>query len=590
MENTNINEIIILLAAAVFIVTVFKLLNLSPVLGYLAAGSAIGPHGFKIITDAESTHHIAEFGVVFLLFAIGLELTFDRLKSMRMHVFGLGTAQVIITASIIGYFAFLLGIDTAGAIIIGVGLSLSSTAIVLQILAERGEEATQMGRLSLSVLILQDLAVAPLLIMVTLLAKENVELSSVISDALIKAAVAIMLIFTVGSMLLRPLYRLIASAQSQELFIATTLFIVLGSSFFTEWAGLSLALGAFAAGLLVAETEFRPQVEADILPFKGLLMGLFFMTVGMKIDYHIISENSYQLLFLTCMLIIIKSSVVMLLSRLFGFRRGCSIQAGFLLAQGSEFAFVLFGLAAKEGVMDEEITQIIMVVITLSMALTPMMLVMAKKIVRRLELKNPVHLDIGDITKETIDLDGHIIVAGFGRLGRTICELLASENINYVALDDNPTNVHKGRKNGYPVFYGNADRMDILKSLGIERAELVAITLDNEMESNKIVTAISGTFPFLPIIARAKDRRHAKELRHAGATVALAEMFESSLMIGGSILQFTGISDNEVRRVIEQFREKEYPISSRKNILHTNIMRSVKKNQIINKSDSSDDD
>jgi len=589
MENTNINEIIILLAAAVFIVTVFKLLNLSPVLGYLAAGSAIGPYGFKIITDSESTHQIAEFGVVFLLFAIGLELTFDRLKSMRMHVFGLGTAQVIITASIIGYFSSLLGVGVAGSIIIGVGLSLSSTAIVLQILGERGEEATQMGRLSLSVLILQDLAVAPLLIMVTLLAQDNIELSSVISDAIIKAAVAIMLIFTVGSMLLRPLYRLIASAQSQELFIATTLFIVLGSSFFTEWAGLSLALGAFAAGLLVAETEFRPQVEADILPFKGLLMGLFFMTVGMKLDYHIISENSYQLLFFTLMLIIIKSSVVMLLSRLFGFRRGCSIQAGFLLAQGSEFAFVLFGLAAKEGVMEEELTQIIMVVITLSMALTPLLLIMAKKIVRRLELKNPVHLDIGDITKETIDLDGHIIVAGFGRLGRTICELLASENIKYVALDDNPTNVHKGRKKGYPVFYGNADRMDILKSLGIERAELVAITLDNVMESNKIVTAISRSFPFLPIIARAKDRRHAKELRHAGATVALAEMFESSLMIGGSILQFTGISENEVRRVVEKFREKEYPISSRKNILHTNILRSVKKNQVISDSESTED-
>ncbi len=572
MHHGSLLEILILLAAAVFIVTIFKLLRLSPVLGYLAAGGAIGPYGLAIIGDIESTTYIAEFGVVFLLFSIGLELTIERLKSMRLHVFGFGSAQMIICGTLIGSFCYLFGIDPASSIIIGGGLALSSTAIVLQILAERKEQSTQIGRLSLSALILQDLAVAPLLIMVTLLAQENANLSEVIIDALVKAVITLFIIFIIGLRLLRPLFALIAASKSQELFIATILLIVLGSSYVTEWAGLSLALGAFAAGLLIAETEYRPQVEADIAPFKGLLMGLFFMTVGMKLDYMILSTELWKIIFLTTLLLASKFVVVMILSRLFGFRRGCSIQAGVLLAQGGEFAFVLFDLAAGAQVLDKEISQLLLVIITLSMAVTPLMVTFGKKISRRFELTNPVHLESSEISKETLDLDGHIIVAGFSQLGRNVCKLLQSEKIKFVALDDNPTNVHHGRKIATPVFYGTTTRTDILKSLGIERAKMIVITLKSKEETDQAVKSISRTFPTIPIIARALDREHADHLRNLGATVCMAEKFETSIHLGSTILDYSGFTTNEIYRIIENFRQNEYPISSTENILHHSPM------------------
>ncbi len=561
MHAGNLQEILILLCAAILIVVVFKRLHLSPVLGYLVAGGAIGPHGLAIIENVENTKHIAELGIVFLLFSIGLELTFDRLKAMRRHVFGFGTLQVLITGGLIGLIAYMLGVDAEASVIIGGGFALSSTAIVLQVLAERGEMSTQSGRLSVATLILQDLAVVPLLILVPLFAQESGSIAQVIIDALWKATIAMVIIFIIGKQFLRPVFHIIASMKSQELFIATTLMIVLGAAYATSYAGLSLALGAFIAGLLVAETEFRPQAEADIEPFKGLLMGLFFMTVGMEVDYHFLLKQLHIIFFLTLLLILIKTAIVYGLARAFGFRRSCSFEAGVFLSQGSEFTFVLFGLAVVQGVLPKEVSQMLLVVVSISMALTPLLTDLRNTLFMKLNKEIPVNLDTLNLEKETADLEGHIVILGFGRVGTTTAKLLQSRGINFIAIDDNTRNVHRGRKHGFPVYYGNAARLDILKAIGVDRSRLVAITVDNKLAARKTADIIHTEFPKIPIIARAKDRMHAEEMRDAGAGVVLAELFESSLLLGDAILRGIGTPEHEIDLAINIFRAAEYPPS-----------------------------
>lgn len=568
MHSANLQEIVVLLLVAIFIVTIFKRLHLSPVLGYLVAGGAIGPFGLSIIHNIETTKYIAEFGVVFLLFYIGLELTFDRIKSMRLHVFGFGTAQMLITTFAIGIIAHRFGVDSASAIIIGGGLALSSTAIVLQVMAEQGEQSTQVGRLSVAVLILQDLAVVPLLIMVPLLATDSTgNIYTIIIDAVMKAAIVLLIIFVVGRRFLRPIYHLVGSIRSQELFVATTLLLVLGTAWATREAGLSLALGAFVAGLLVAETEYRPQVETDIEPFKGLLMGLFFMTIGMSFDFRVLADKLFLVFFFTIMLILGKSLIIGLLARAFGFRSGASVQAGLSLSQGSEFSFVLFGLAVTKGVFDQELSQILMVTVSISMAFTPLLSILGKKLSEKIDSKDPIYLKHGDITKETLDLHDHIIVAGYGRVGKTICSLLSAKNIgNYIAIDSNPNSVHEGRKEGKPVYYGNIERVEILKTIGIDRARIIVITISKKEAAIRAVKSIHKSFPDIPIVARAWDRKHADNLRAAGAKVAMAEAFESSLLLGGTIMKTIGTPENEIALIIEQFRAEEYPVSQEKEL------------------------
>ncbi len=561
MPGNNPHEILYLLIAAVFIVALFKRLRLSPVLGYLVAGGAIGPHGLNYIPDTSSTQNIAEFGVVFLLFMIGLELTFERLKNMRKHVFGFGTAQMVITGLIIGLVVHQLGVAVNASIVIGAALALSSTAVALQVLAERGEQSTQVGRLSLATLILQDLAVVPLLIMVPLMAEENVNIPMIILVSLGKTVIVLLLILIVGRQLLRPLFRSIAYLRSHELFIATTLLILLGTAFFTKEMGLSYALGAFVAGLLVAETEYSPQVEADIEPFKGLLMGLFFMSVGMSLNLDILLHNLGYVLLMCLALILVKSGIIMLLARAFGFRPGCSVQTGLLLSQGGEFAFVLFTLGLASGLFDQNLAQTLMVVITITMALTPLLSTFGKNLARRLDLRNPVHFEDKDLAQETMDLDSHTVVLGFGKTGETICRLLRASGIRFVAVDSDPKHVHRGQKEGYPVYYGKPDKLDILRSIGMDRANAVAITLDERARTNAAVRTLRRAYPELPIVVRAQDRKHANDLRDMGATVALAELFESSLMLGSVLLKKSGIPSYEAGRIVEEFRASEDPKS-----------------------------
>lgn len=569
MHTGQLQEIVLLLLASVFIVAFFKRLHLSPVLGYLVAGGLIGPHGLGLVKDVETTHYIAEFGVVFLLFMIGIELTFERLKSMRGQVFGYGSAQIVLTAAAIASFChYVANLSLEASFIIGGCLSLSSTAIVLQVIKDRNKQFSQTGRLSLATLIMQDLMVVPLLIMVPLLGQENTDLFRALGLSLAQAMAALLVIFIVGKQFLRPFFAVIAALKSEELFVATTLLVVLGTAWATGELGLSLALGAFVAGLLVAETEYSHQVEADIKPFKGLLMGLFFITIGMRIDLFFFADRYLEIILLTLGLIVTKAVIIFFLSRLTRFKLETSIKTALILSQGSEFAFVLFALATDHHLLPPDLTQLLLIIVSCSMALTPLLAAIGDHLPKALERPNAVEYQSSDVECETRDLFDHIIVAGYGRVGKTTCKLLGKKRLKYVAIDEDPSHVHEGRREGIPVYYGDASRTDILESLGVSRAKLVAVTIDNHKSSLKVTRGVRQHHPDIIIIARARDRVHADELRAAGATIALAEMFESSLLLGGAILKETGEHENEIVRIVEQFRAEEYPVKEYKEFFH----------------------
>ncbi|MDX2074661.1 MAG: monovalent cation:proton antiporter-2 (CPA2) family protein [Alphaproteobacteria bacterium] len=558
-HSIHLTEIVILLSAAVLMVGLFRALKLSPVLGYLVAGTAIGPYGFSLISDVGPTAGFAEFGIVFLLFLIGLELSFERLRSMRKHVFGFGSLQVIITALMIGALFTYYNGNIEIALIIGGGLALSSTAIVLQVLAEQNEKASQVGRLALAALILQDLAVIPLLVFVTALGSNSGALGEALGTAAAKAVIGLAIIFILGRLVLRPLFRFIASLEHTELFTATTIFVVLGVAWLTHSAGLSAALGAFMAGLLVAETEFKHQVEADILPFKGLLLGLFFMTVGMSLNVSMLLDQFISIIGLTVALMAAKAFIIIVLCRAFNFSLGSSIHAGLLLSQGGEFAFVLFSLAGEYNLIPVDLNQILLVTVTVSMALTPLAAELGNFLAHKLEKQTPT--DPQHLLEETLDLSQHVIICGYGRVGHTVSDLLENENISYVAIDMDSYMVSRERKIGTPVYYGDSARAHVLSALGIKRARALIITHSDTRVALQTIATVRDLNNEIPIIARAKNLEQVQKLERAGATLAVAEMFEVSLQMGGALLKSIGINELEINRIIDIFRAEDYALT-----------------------------
>ncbi len=554
-------EIVLLLAAAIAIVALFKKLRLSPVLGYLVVGSIIGPHGFRLVNESEQIKHIAELGVVFLLFSVGLELSLERLIAMRRQVFGFGGLQVLLCGAVFSTITYFISHDIKIAFVVGFVFALSSTPVILEVLKERGEENTQHGRLSIATLILQDLAFVPLLIIIPMLADENSNILQALSFALIQAFVVLAIIVFVGKKLFGPLFRVVASLKSQELFIALMFFILLGAALFTEKYGLSLAFGAFVAGLLIAETEFRTQVETDIEPFKGLFLGLFFITVGMKIDANILVVKAPIIFGLLFSIALVKTVIIFGLARIFGFMKSCSIKTGFMLAQASEFGFVLFGLANEIGFIEGELNQIFVITISMSMAITPMLAIIGNKVAKMVEYKNPIHYESTEIASEVSDLKRHIIIVGFGKIGKTTAELLKYKDIPFVAIDDDTRNVHQGRNEGFPVYYGKCSIVENLEKIGLVRASAVAITLDDQEEVINLATQLQKKHPEIKVIARARDRAVSKKLRELGVDISIAEKFESSLMISNFILHSIGLGDNEIEDAINQFREEKHPES-----------------------------
>ncbi|KAI5066344.1 hypothetical protein GOP47_0018968 [Adiantum capillus-veneris] len=562
-EEASLFDVLWLLLASVIFVPIFqKLPGGSPVLGYLAAGVLIGPYSLSIIRHVHGTKAIAEFGVVFLLFNIGLELSVERLSSMKKYVFGLGTSQVFVTALVVGLVShFVCGFSGPAALVVGNGLALSSTAVVLQVLQERGESTSRHGRATFSVLLFQDLAVVVLLILLPLISPSSSKggvgfqaIAEALGVAAVKGVVAIAAIIAGGRLLLRPIYNRMAENHNAEIFAANTLFVVLGTSVLTARAGLSMALGAFLAGLLLAETEFALQVESDIAPYRGLLLGLFFMTVGMSIDPKLFISKFPIIIGALSLLLFGKTFLVVTLGRIFGLSTVAAVRAGLLLAPGGEFAFVAFGEAVNQRIMTPSSSSLLFLVVGLSMALTPWLGALGQFISSRFEQQDLRSLLPAET--ETDDLQDHIIICGFGRVGQIIAQLLSDRLIPFVALDVRSERVSAGRALDLPVYFGDAGSKEVLHKVGAERAACAVITLDTPGANYRTVWALSKHFPNVKTFVRAHDVEHGINLEKAGATAVVPETLEPSLQLAAAVLAQAKLPASEIAATIDEFRTK----------------------------------
>lgn len=557
-EEGGLLDVLWLLATSVIVVPlVSQLPGGSPVLGFLLGGALIGPHSLAIINNVEAVRYLAEFGVVFLLFNIGLELSLERLQSMGKFVFGMGSAQVILSTGLSAAAVMALTqLSGPGALIVGGGLAMSSTAVALQVLQDRGESGSRHGRATFSILLFQDLAVVAFLMMVPLLAPSGAPggigvILKALGVAAVKAVVCMTAITAGGRLLCRPIYRRIASMKNAEIFAALTLLAVLGTSVITQQAGLSMALGAFLAGLLLAETEFALQVESDIAPYRGLLLGLFFMTVGMEISPALLVARWKVILLGLGALLAGKVAIMGAVGPMFGLPVLVAARAGLFIAPGGEFAFVLLGEAVKHNVVPAPLVNELFLVVGLSMAVTPWIAACGQFL---------ASLNKGDVSNlqptegENADLSGHVIIAGFGRVGQMIGQLLSERLIPFVAVDVNADRVASGRQLDLPVYFGDAGSPAVLHSVGAGRAKCAVITLDTPGANYRVVWAMNKNYPSVKTYVRARDVEHGLNLEKAGATAVVPETLEPSLQLAAAVLSQMELPDEEVVTAIDSFR------------------------------------
>ena len=550
-------EVVAFLVAVVILVPLLKRIKVSPVLGYLAVGAVIGPYALGLERDVTGVQHVAELGVIFLLFTIGLELSFERLRAFSRLIFGLGTLQVVICSAVISFAAWLWGNEVDAAIIIGLCLALSSTAMVMQLLSERGENAAVHGRASFAVLLLQDLAVVPILILVGVFGDDSGgSLWLSVGGALGKAILVVVLIVVLGRYVLRYLFRVVATTRSVDVFTAMILLSVLATSVATGMAGLSMALGAFLAGLLLAETEFRHQIESEIEPFKGLLLGLFFMSVGMSIDFVMAFERGIWVLLSVLGLIALKATITTLIARCFLPTWGASLRTGLLLSEAGEFAFVVIGQATLTySILPNETAQFMVVVAGLSMALTPLLAWLGKKVELAMLTEPP------SVTLNAEDAGGlhdHVVIIGFGRVGQSVASVLAQQSIPYIGFDADTKNVKTLREKGEPVFFGDGGKMDVLERAGADTAAALLMTTDDAAKTEAVVIQIRQRWPNLPILVRARDHSHSHELVAAGATTVVPETLEASLQLSGHVLCALGFPREEANACMDVIRRNNY--------------------------------
>jgi CPA2 family monovalent cation:H+ antiporter-2 len=549
----QLQAVLILLLAAIVAVPLAQRIKVSPVLGYLAAGLIVGPYGFAFIEKTEEAERLAEFGVVFLLFTIGLDMPLARLQAMWRYIFGLGFAQVLVTGALLGLGAHALGLSPPAALVVGGALAFSSTAAALQLLGERGELSSRLGRVALAILLFQDLAVVPLLALLPLLAPgAGSGMAAALALALGKGVAAIVVIVLLGRLVLRPLYRLSATTRIRETFAATNLLVVLGLGYATEAAGMSMALGAFLAGLLLAETEYRHQVEVDILPFRGLLLGLFFITVGMVIDTPFVLRHGSAVLGLAAVLLAVKTVLLWGLTRLARLGAPTAVRVGLLLSQGGEFAFVIFSIARQIGVLDRDIAEILIATVALTMATTPAMAALGRKLAALLEPRQAPEAE--RLAHETADISGHVIIAGFGRIGQIVGQMLTAQKIAYVAIEQSVPLVEDNRKRGRPVYFGDASQADLLDAAGVDRASAAIITIDQPEPAERVVAALRRNHPDLRIIARSRDAAHGKRLQQAGADAVILEALEPGLQMGAAALRVTGAPAAAIETALDALR------------------------------------
>ena len=549
-------DIFILLLASFAVVIVFKQLKLSPALGYLVAGAAIGPFGFGILTSTETTKSIAELGIVFLLFAIGLELTFEKLIAIKTYVLGFGSLQIIATATAIATICHkFFAINLESSIIIGGALALSSTAIVMQVIAENGEENTRVGRLSFAILLMQDLVVIPILVLLPLLANKKLAIMPALGEVTVNAIMAMTLIFISGRLFLRPIYRIIADLKSDVLFLSFTLIVIFGASLISNRMGLSFALGAFIAGLMVAETEYRYRVEEEIISLKHLLMGLFFMSIGMSFDFDLLLKSLPYILLLSLILITVKASIIIGLCKLFKFPLAPSIHAGLLLAQGGEFAFVVFVMAVQKKLIEQDVAQFLITIVTLTMALTPIIANIGRRIKTALYTKDV--LKDNKIKREIDEMSNHIIVVGFTKVGRIISYILKKSTKNYIIIDNNHRLVRIEKTNGYNISYGDAMNLDILKYIGTERAEAIIIAMEDEITCMKITRFISQNFPEVNVVTKSENIKNTDRFKKIGANLVISKNVETALQLSKVALKSIGINNNEIESILTNFRDMD---------------------------------
>ena len=541
---------LVLLAAAVLSVPIARRLGLSAIVAYLIAGIVIGPHGLAAFGTPESIIPVSELGVVMLLFLIGLELELGRLVALRRAIFGLGAAQLALTALAIGALAYLVGlVDWRGAVVAGVALAMSATAIALEILEERGQLQQDYGQRAFAILLFQDMAVVPLLAVLPLLAQAGESNHADVGDGLRAVALivgAILLIVVSGRYLLNPFFRLLAQTGSREVMTAAALLVVLGAALVMQKAGMSMALGAFLAGVLLAESNYRHELEADIEPFRGLLLALFFMGIGMSIDLAIVRANLWLILAAAAVITVLKAAIVWLLFNATCVRRADALRAGSVLTAAGEFAFVLIPLGGSLGVLDARQASILTAIAAITMLLGPLVATFTETLLRRL---NPPD------TREPDDFSearGSVLVIGFGRFGQIVSQYLLAEEIDVTTIDLDPEMIQVAARFGFRVYYGDGTRLDVLRAAGADDARLVAICIDDEDKTNRIVDMIRSDFPGTKIFARSYDRGHTLQLLAKGVDYELRETFESAMRFGRETLVAMGI-DADRAAIVEDF-------------------------------------
>jgi len=556
----SLATLLLLLTSSVLAVGLFRILRLPAMLAYFFIGVILGPHVLDLLQDSESGRQVAEFGIVFLMFSIGLEFSLPKLYGMRKTLFGLGGAQVVITMTVAILIGRLFDLSFATAFVVGAALTMSSTAIVSKILMERVDLNSRHGRLSIGILLFQDLAVIPILVLIPTLGSHSESWIAVLGLSLVKSAVLLFILFKFGKNILNRWFEAVAKQRSRELFVMNVLMVTMLLAYATHMAGLSYALGAFVAGMLISETRYRYQVESDIAPFRDILLGLFFIGVGMLLDFNQLLNHVDLVVMLLIGFVLFKATVITMLTRYFGFETGVGIRTGVILAQAGEFGFVILALGLQRGLISGEALQIVLAVALLSMVLAPFIIQYNGRIARALAksyTRNSSQIvdAIGEASKE---LEGHVIICGYGRSGQYLGRFLAEENIPFIALDNDAARVQDAAAAGEHVMYGDAGRRVVLEAAGAARAKALIVSYADTRSSMKVLHVTQERYPDLPVIVRTYDDTDMDAFRAAGASEVVPEVLEGSLMLASHALVQLGVPLNRVVKRIRLFREERY--------------------------------
>ncbi len=551
--------VVVLMLAAAISVPFFRWLRLGSVIGFLTAGVVVGPWGLKITTEVETIRYFSEFGVVFLLFLIGLELRLSKLWGLRRVVFGLGGSQVMVTGGLIAVYAWSFDVPWNIALVVGFGLAMSSTAFGLQILTEKGEMGTRYGRASFGILLMQDLAVVPMLAIVPFMGEIARGQGDPYWVAIMKAVVVIIVVIVFGRYVLPRVFRLMATSGNTSSFTGIAMITVLGAAWLMDQVNLSMALGAFLVGLLLSDSEYRHQIEAVIQPLRELFLGLFFMAVGMSVDFGLLAQSGLVVFGHAIGILVIKALALYLLCRIAGYTGTSALRVSLLLPQAGEFGFVLFAAAIAHSIMDEELFKHLLLLIAMTMALTPFLDVISTRIANRLDgIKGP---DMEEGLQG--ESEHHVIIAGFGRVGETVALMLKNSDVPYLALDINTKAIESGRARGFHVFYGDASKASVLQAAGAGYAKLVIVTIDKKEATERAVSAIRYLYPGLPIQARTFDLSHSEKLLLLGANFTVPEHVEVSLQLGREALLRLGRTELYVNDLTDGIRQNDYAVLRR---------------------------